>query len=79
MFCCADFPLASFNAARFPTPLPIATDVRMLLKLPLIGGIIFCGLLMRFLGLAFYKEVLCFGQLLQPHLKIRSAFRWRDD
>jgi hypothetical protein len=41
MFCCADFDLASFNAARFPTPLPIATDVRMLLKLPLIGGMIF--------------------------------------
>jgi hypothetical protein len=47
----AAFDLASFNAARLPLPLPIATAERMLLKSPLIGGMIFCGLLINVLGL----------------------------
>jgi len=68
------FSLASFKAVRFPTPLPMATDVRMSLKLPLIGGIIFCGLLMRVLGLRFYRATVNSWRYCQARWKTRSAF-----
>ena len=51
----AAFDLASLIAARLPAPLPIATDVRMLLKSPLIGGMIFCGLLILVFESVFCK------------------------
>jgi len=70
----ASLVLASFNAARLPTPLPSPIEPRMLLKLPLTGGIIFCGLLMLVFELMFYTAVCCFPQPAQLRLKIRSAF-----
>jgi len=77
--CSGDFSLASFNAERLPTPLPIATDVKMLSKLPFIGGMIFCGLLILVFESVFCKATVCCLQPAQPRLKIRSAFHWRGD
>jgi hypothetical protein len=47
----AAFSLASLIAARLPAPLPIVTDVSISVNVPLIGGIIFCGLLINVLRL----------------------------
>ena len=60
-------PLASLIAACLPAPLPRATDVRILWKLPLTGGIIFCGLLIRIRRSGFCKAVSGRAQCLKPH------------